>query len=180
MRDNASAPGKLSPNRRRTSVRRSRSERKVETTYTTQRNSPGWRSRSDQTTVAAAAITNRQKLMTQANMSSLVALLPTQKADRGVFTWRIWAPVHEITERTGQRVAGSGKTDPSSRGEQAGDNLRSKTIQPQIYHPESKGNPEGWAPARNVELGLGLGRFGLGLWDRLKLCVHLTPLSESG
>src|SRR4051812_9009252 len=55
-------------------------------------------------------------------------------------------------------------------GEQAGEDFRGVTIQPQIHHRESKGNPEGRAPARNV--GLGLDRFGLGLWDRLKLCVH--------
>src|SRR5712671_5991507 len=62
-------------------------------------------------------------------------------------------------------------------GEQAGENFRGITIQPQIYRRESKGNPEGQVPPRNVELGLG--RFGLGLRDRLKLCVHLTPPSES-
>src|ERR1041385_2047884 len=60
---------------------------------------------------------------------------------------------------------------PGSR-EQAGEDFRGITIQPQIYHRESKGNPDSRVPPRNVELGLGLGRFGLGLRDRLKLCVH--------
>ena len=46
--------------------------------------------------------------MTQPNMSSLVPLLPPQKADRGAFTWKIWAPVQKITGRSGQRVARSG------------------------------------------------------------------------
>ena len=45
------------------------------------------------------------------------------------------------------------------------DDLRGQTILPQIYHPESKGNPEGQVPPRNVELGLD--RFSLGLRDRL-------------
>src|SRR5689334_9287108 len=62
-------------------------------------------------------------------------------------------------------------------GEQAGDDFRGITIQPQIYHRESKGNPEGQVPPRNVELGLD--RFSLGQWNRLKLCVHLRPPSES-
>src|SRR5206468_656646 len=60
------------------------------------------------------------------------------------------------------------------------DDLRAKTIQSQIYQPESKGNPQGRAPARNVGLGLGPDRFNLGLWDHLKLCVHSRPPSESG
>jgi hypothetical protein len=64
-------------------------------------------------------------------MSSLVALLPAQKADRGVFTWRIWAPVQEITERIGQRVAGSGKTDPS-----VGENRLVTICVPREYSPK--------------------------------------------
>src|SRR5215467_5184520 len=79
-----------------------------------------------------------------------------------------------------------GKTGCFCRGngEQDAENLRDKTIQPQIYHPESKGNPEGQVPPRNVELGLGnvdlgLDRFSLGQWNRVKLCVHLRPPSES-
>src|SRR5258708_9856565 len=59
--------------------------------------------------------------------------------------------------------------------EQADDDLRGKTIQPQIYHPESKGNPEGQVPPRNV--GPGLDRFGPGLWNRLKLSVLLRSPS---
>src|SRR4029077_10437699 len=75
-----------------------------------------------------------------------------------------------------------GNAGSSSRinGQQAGDDLRGKTIQPQIYQPESKGNPEGWAPPRNVGLELdrfGL-RFGLKLWDRLKLGVHSRPFRK--
>src|SRR6476620_11876536 len=64
--------------------------------------------------------------------------------------------------------------------EQAGENFRGITIQPQICHRESKSNPDSQVPPRNViELWLGLDRFGLGLRDRLKLCIHLTPPSES-
>ena len=84
--------------------------------------------------------------MTQADMSSAVALLPPQKAVKGAFTWRIWAPVQEITGRSGQQVARSGITAPSSALNRLGDVLRGETIQPQIYHPESKGNPQGQVP----------------------------------
>src|SRR5579859_1434658 len=45
--------------------------------------------------------------MTQPNMSSLVPLLPSKKTDSDAFTWKIWAAVHKITGRSGQRVAGS-------------------------------------------------------------------------
>ena len=45
-------------------------------------------------------------------MQSVLPLLPPQKAVRGAFTWKIWAPVQEITGRSGQRVAGSGKAAP--------------------------------------------------------------------
>src|SRR5436190_10832263 len=72
-----------------------------------------------------------------------------------------------------------GQDSPRSpgSGEQAGEDFRGITIQPQIYHPESKGNPDSQVPPRNI--GLGLGRFSLGLWNRLRLCVHLRPPSES-
>jgi len=88
-------------------------------------------------------------------MSSLVALLPTQKADRGVFTWRIWAPVHEITERTGQRVAGSGKTDPS-----VGENRLVTICVPRQYSP--KYTIQNRKAIRRVGLQLGLLSWG---WD---------------
>src|SRR6476660_1113512 len=74
------------------------------------------------------------------------------------------------------RIGRAGCLYPGN-GEQGGDDLRGKTIQPQIYHPESKGNPEGQVPPRNVELGLD--RFSLGQWNRVKLYVHLRPQSES-
>ena len=120
--------------------------------------------------------------MTQPNMLSGVPLALPQKRDGDAFTWKIWAPTQEITGRSGQTVARSGRKSAPVR---SGDELRSKTIQPQIYHPESKGNPQGQVPPRNVGLGLDrfgleLDWFGLGLWDHLKLRVHLRPPSESG
>src|ERR1700683_150809 len=62
-------------------------------------------------TVAAVAITSRQKVITQPNMSSGVPLLLPK--DRGAFTWKIWAAVQKITGRSGQRVAGSGMSASS-------------------------------------------------------------------
>jgi hypothetical protein len=52
---------------------------------------------------------------------------------------------------TGRRIGNVGSL---GSGQQAGDDLRGKTIQPHIYQPESKGNPEGQVPPRNVGLGL--------------------------
>src|SRR6185312_14995717 len=75
-------------------------------------------------------------------------------------------------------IGQNGSRSPGS-AKQAGEDFRGITIQPKIYHRESKGDPDSQVPPRNVELGLGLGRFGLGPRDRLKLCVHLTPPSES-
>src|SRR3954447_15885037 len=63
--------------------------------------------------VAAVAITSRQNVMIQPNMSSLVPLLPAKKSDRGAFTWKIWAAVQKIAGRSGQRVARSGMGQPS-------------------------------------------------------------------
>jgi hypothetical protein len=50
-------------------------------------------------------------------MQSVLLLLPPQKTVRGAFTWKIWAAVQEITGRSGQTVAGSGRllTGPVNR-----------------------------------------------------------------
>src|SRR5437763_1527930 len=53
--------------------------------------------------------------MTQPNMPSAVPLLPPQKGDRDAFTWKIWAPIQEITERSGQTVARSERSAPVGR-----------------------------------------------------------------
>src|SRR6476659_344049 len=50
--------------------------------------------------------------MTQPNMQSRVPLLPPKVGDGDAFTWKIWAPTQEITGRSGQTVAGSGKVVP--------------------------------------------------------------------
>jgi hypothetical protein len=49
-------------------------------------------------------------------MQSVLLLLPPQKTVRGAFTWKIWAAVQEITGRSGQTVAGSGRLALSAAG----------------------------------------------------------------
>ena len=104
--------------------------------------------------------------MTQPNMQSLPTLLPK---NRGAFTWKIWVAVQKITGRSRQRWAGSGMS------------VRVGVVMICVarhYSPKytiHNRKALGRARFHVVNVGLGLDRFGLGLWDHLKLYFHLRP-----